>query len=158
VAVLLIKKYRGNVMISHLKILLMILLMFYIFFYSNSLAGDQPDKWQKASKNMVHALKNGPDGLKQSVLQNIIRYSDHLQVDEAVFEIMSIYRSHPDERVRQLALVALYKMNNNWALSFLERAIKFERSPKLRKSICAILHQCNRPVDLEGTLLASAEK
>jgi hypothetical protein len=132
--------------------------MFSIFFYSSSLAGDQPDKWQMASQNMVYALKYGPDGLKQSVLQNIIRYGEDLQVDEAVFEVMSIYRSHPDERVRQLALVALYKMNNSWALSFLERAVKFEKSPKLRKSICAILYQCNRPVYMEGTLLAEAEK
>lgn len=145
-------------MFSRQTILMITFLIFSIFFYSNSLAGDQPDKWQKASQNMVYALKHGPDGLKQSVLQNIIRYSDQLQVDEAVFEVMNIYRSHPDERVRQLALVALYKMNNSWALSFLERAIKFEKSPKLRKSICAILYQCNRPVYMEGTLLASTEK
>ena len=145
-------------MFSRLTFLLITFLMFSIFFYSSSLAGDQPDKWQMASQNMVYALKHGPDGLKQSVLQNIIRYGENLQVEEAVYDVMSIYRSHPDERVRQLALVALYKMNNNWALSFLERAIKFEKSPKLRKSICAILHQCNRPVYMEGTLLAEAEK
>ena len=145
-------------MCSHYKIFLATFLILSFLSYSSSLAGDQPDKWQKASQNMVYALKHGPDGLKQSVLQNIIRYGENLQMDEAVFEIMSIYRSHPDERVRQLALVALYKMNNSWALSFLERAVKFEKSPKLRKSICAILYQCNRPVYMEGTLLAEAEK
>ena len=145
-------------MFTRLNVLMISFLIFSLFLCSSILAGDQSDKWQKASQNMVFALKHGPDGLKQSVLQNIIRYGENLQVEEAVYDVMSIYRSHPDERVRQLALVALYKMNNNWALSFLERAIKFEKSPKLRKSICAILHQCNRPVYMEGTLLASTEK
>lgn len=138
---------------SRLCILAIVLVMLSFLFSPNSLAGDQIDKWQQASRNMVYGLKHGPDGLQQSILQNIIRYSDHLRVKEAVFEVMAIYRRHPDERVRQLALVTLSKMNSNWALSQLERSVKFEKSLKLRKTICAILSQYKRPIYIEKDLL-----
>jgi hypothetical protein len=116
---------------------------------TQAISADKKDQWKLASKNMVEGLKTGNDGLKQSIMQNIIRYSDKVDVDEALFDILRIYRDHENEGMRQLALITLYKMENQWVLSFLERAIKFEKSDKIRKSICAILHECDRSVDLE---------
>lgn len=121
---------------------------------SQLMAGEKSDKWDMASQNMILALQGDNDGLKASVLQNIIRFGDSLDVQEAVYDVMSIYRSHPNEGMRQLALIALYKMKNGWALSFLERAIKFEKSPRIQKSICAILSECNRRVQIDQGLLA----
>jgi hypothetical protein len=132
------------------KITAFFLILTICFLTNRGISGENDNKWNKASKNMVTGLKDGNDGLKQSIMQNIIRFSDSLDVDEAVFDIMSIYRDHEDEGMRQLALIALYKMKNSWALSFLERAIKFEKSDRLRKSICAILYDCNRPVGPES--------
>jgi len=132
-----------------------IFIMIIVFAMSTLVvAGDVDTKWDKASRNMVEGLKYGNDGLKQSILQNIIRFGDSLDVNEAIFEIMRIYRNHENEGMRQLALIALHKTNNDWAMAFLERAVKFEKSPKLRKSICAILRECNRPVNLDESLLA----
>ena len=132
-----------------------ILVVFVISVLSSIVvAGDVENRWDMASRNMVYRLKYGNDGLKQSILQNIIRFGDSLDVDEAIFEIMRIYRNHENEGMRQLALIALHKTNDEWAMTFLQRAIKFEKSPKLRKSICAILQDCNRPVNLDQNLLA----
>ena len=117
-------------------------------------AGDVDTRWDKASRNMVEGLKTGNDGLKQSILQNIIRFGDSLDVNDAIFEIMRIYRDHENEGMRQLALIALHKTHDDWAMAFLQRAVKFEKSPKLRKSICAILRDCNRPVNIDDSLLA----
>ncbi|MCK4894772.1 MAG: hypothetical protein GQ561_02815 [Calditrichae bacterium] len=117
-------------------------------------AGNVETKWDMASRNMVDGLKYGNDGLKQSILQNIIRFGDSLDVNEAIFEIMRIYRNHENEGMRQLALIALHKINDDWAMTFLQRAVRFEKSPKLRKSICAILQDCNRPVNIDDSLLA----
>jgi hypothetical protein len=114
-----------------------------------AISADKEDKWERASKTMVKGLKNGNDGLKQSIMQNIIRYSDKVDVDEALFDILKIYRDHENDGMRQLALITLYKMDNQWVIAFLERAIKFEKSDRIRKSICAILHECDRPVDVE---------
>jgi len=132
--------------------IIVICMMFAVF--SSAVAGETDNRWDMASRNMVEGLKNGNDGLKQSILQNIIRFGDSLDVNEAIFEIMRIYRNHENEGMRQLALIALHKTNNTWAMTFLERAIKFEKSPKLRKSMCAILHDCNRPVNIDESLLA----
>ena len=135
---------------NYTKFTTLILILVICLFVTQGISGENDNKWNKASKNMVAGLKDGNDGLKQSIMQNVIRFSDSLDVDEAVFDIMSIYRDHEDEGMRQLALIALYKMKNSWALSFLERAIKFEKSDRLRKSICAILYDCNRPVGPES--------
>ena len=113
------------------KITTFFLILIICFMATQGISGENNKKWNKASKNMVAGLRDGNDGLKQSIMQNIIRFSDSLDVDEAVFDIMSIYRDHEDEGMRQLALIALYKMKNSWALSFLERAIKFEKSDPL---------------------------
>jgi len=129
--------------------LILLISMFVCIWTTQAMSADKKDQWELASKNMVEGLKNGNEGLKQSIMQNIIRYSDSLDVNEALFDILSIYRDHENEGMRQLALITLYKMKSQWALSFLERAIKFEKSEKIRKSICAILHDCNRPVDLQ---------
>ena len=132
------------------QILLILLFFILVCIWSTSvMSAEKDDQWKLASKNMVEGLRNGNDGLKQSIMQNIIRYSDSLAVNEALFDILSIYRDHENEGMRQLALITLYKMKSQWALSFLERAIKFEKSEKIRKSICAILHDCNRPVDFQ---------
>ncbi|MFN2126864.1 MAG: hypothetical protein ACK2TU_03305 [Anaerolineales bacterium] len=109
-----------------------------IFLYSmNSYAAK--NNWESASKSMVWALKSNNDGLKISVLHQIVKYSDSLDVNNAVFDVMRIYRNHPDERIRHLALIALHKMGNNWSMEFLKRRVLFENNPALYKCICAIL-------------------
>jgi len=139
---------------NRLFITSMMTLCLFFMLFSTVLAGEGDTRWDLASRNMVEGLRDGNDGLKQSILQNIIRYGDSLDVNEAIFEIMRIYRNHENEGMRQLALIALHKTNNEWAMTFLQRAIKFEKSPKLRKSMCAILHDCNRPVNLDEKLFA----
>jgi hypothetical protein len=36
-----------------------------------------------------------------------------------------IYRTHKDERVKQLALATLHKMESKWAMGFLRMDLKF---------------------------------
>lgn len=96
-------------------------------------------KWDLFSKNLVLALKSDNDGLKRSAMMRIIEYADSLKVDEAVFDVMRIYRHHKDEKCRQLALVTLHKMQNRWAINALKLHVKFEKSPQLRNQIYAIL-------------------
>lgn len=103
-------------------------------------AGVKPVKWDLFSKNLVKALKTDNDGLKRSAMMRIIQHADSLKVDEAAFDIMWIYRHHKDEKCRQLALVTLHKMKNRWAMNALKLHVKFEKSPRLRNQIYAILN------------------
>jgi HEAT repeat protein len=97
--------------------------------------------WKAFSKNLVKALASPNEGLQLSAMQQIIRYSEHLNVKAAVIDVMRIYRNHRDLQVRRLALTALAKTNSNLALGFLRRAIGFEKSPVLKKQIYFILKE-----------------
>jgi hypothetical protein len=101
---------------------------------------EQTTDWQRFSVNLVNAFKIPNDGLHQSAMGMIIRYADKLDVDDAVFDIVRIFRSHKDSRVRQLALVTLHKMQNEWAMDFLKRHQKYEKNETIRKLNCCIVN------------------
>ena len=96
--------------------------------------------WDQFSANLVNAFKIPNDGLHKSAMCMIIRYSDKLNVDDAVFDVVKIFRSHKDVKVRQLALVTLHKMQNAWAMDFLRRHHEFEDDATIRKMNCCIVN------------------
>ena len=96
-------------------------------------------KWDAFSENLVVALESEYDGVKSAALGMIIRYGDQLDVENAVFDVMKIYRNHDNEKMQRMALVALGQMDNDWAIDFLERAERFEKSPVLRQTIRAVV-------------------
>ena len=63
-----------------------------------------------------------------------------VHVDEAVFDVMKIYRTHQNESMRRMALVALGHMDSSWAIGFLTRAQKFEKSPVLLHTLQAVVN------------------
>ena len=96
--------------------------------------------WNAFSKNLVKGLKSDNEGVRLSAMQQVITYSDKVHVDDAVFDIVEVYRSHDDIKVRQLALTTLHKTNNAWAMNFLKRNLEFEKSPVLKAQIYHILN------------------
>lgn len=97
--------------------------------------------WDAFSHNLVRALVTPNDGLRQSAMRQVIKYGDNLDLNEGVFEIVRMYRTHKDLQVRRLALATLPKTNSKWVMGFLRRAVEFEDSPVLRKQIYFILRQ-----------------
>ena len=91
--------------------------------------------WNAFSKNLVKAIASENEGLQRSAMRMIIHHADKVNVDQAVFDLVRIYRSNKNEKVRQLAVVALHKIQNKWAMDFLKRDLKFEDSPVLQKQI-----------------------
>jgi hypothetical protein len=106
------------------------------FVYSQEQATD----WEQFSVNLVNAFKIPNEGLHKSAMCMIIRYADKLQVDDAVFDVVRIFRSNKDPKVRQLALVTLHKMQNAWAMDFLRRHYRFEQDETIRKMNCCIVN------------------
>jgi hypothetical protein len=96
--------------------------------------------WDAFSENLVVGLKSDNLGVRTSAMQQVIRYADNVNVDDAIFDIVEMYRSSNDEKVRQLALAAMHKTENAWAMDFLKRNLKFEKSEKLRTAIYHILN------------------
>lgn len=99
--------------------------------------------WTQFSTNLVEALQSSHDGLQQAAMRLVIRHGDNLDVAAAVFDVMRIYRNGDKENLRRMAVVTLANMNSDWALEFLKRSVRFERSKNIRKTIQAVLAESN---------------
>jgi len=115
------------------------LIAFLAFGLSSVSASEREIDWKLVSKNLVKALASENDGLRQSAMVLIVRHSDKLRVNDAVYDVMHIYRTHKNERVKQLALATLHKMQSKWAMGFLRMDLKFQESERLRRMVLAIL-------------------
>lgn len=94
--------------------------------------------WAAFSENLVVALATDNDGLQQSALQMIVRYGDRLDVRDAAFDVIRMFRDHRDPRVRRLAAVACTQLGSGWALGFLRMAEPFERDARVRATLQSI--------------------
>ena len=110
---------------------------------TSALATDHNVDWDAVSKNLVTALQSENDGLQQSAMRLIIQYADQVDVDDGVFNMMRLYRHSDDSKVRQLALVTLYKIGDENAMDFVKRNLKYETDKKIIKLSNAILYNYN---------------
>ena len=122
-----------------MKYFMVLAVLLSLFISQVAFAGDNSrlDKvnWEAFSANLVKGLAMDNDGVKQAAMQHIITYGDRLDVNEAVFDIVRIYRFHKNERFRQMAVVALSKINSDYAAYFLKRSLKFEKNLTIYRQI-----------------------
>lgn len=124
------------------RLALILTLLALLFAFSNVQASEtkhSPEFWKAYSNNLVRCLKEGNQGVQYAALQRIISYGDKLDVNEAVFEIMHIYRSDPNIKAKQLALNALHAMKNGRAIGFLKLELHHEKNLALKKQIFAMI-------------------
>ena len=96
--------------------------------------------WTQFSHALTEAIHYPNAGVQMGAIQQIARYGDQLELsDETIFEIVRIYRSSNDENVRILALMALGKTNDVWAMDFLKRSARFEDSARVLKHTRAVV-------------------
>ncbi len=91
--------------------------------------------WTRFGENLVVALKSDNDGLKVSALQHIAAFGDRLDVSDAHFEMVRLFRDSKDARVRMMALAALSKAHDSWIADFLYRSARFESNPHMASLI-----------------------
>jgi hypothetical protein len=106
---------------------------------SQSLASEKEINWKQVSKNLVRSLASDNEGLRQSAMAFFVEHADKLDINESVYDVMRIYRNHPNLRVRKLALVTLYKMQNKWAMEFLKVDLRFQDEQELKNMVAAIV-------------------
>ncbi len=119
------------------SILLNLIIVGFFLFRLQAVRAGEVD-WEAFSKNVVKALKSDNTGLQQSAMQMVIKYSSQLNVKDAVFDVMRIYRNDKNQQVRRLALVTLTNMDSEWAKGFLKREIQFEGDSEIKKQLIAI--------------------
>jgi hypothetical protein len=97
--------------------------------------------WEAFGENLVKAVATPNEGLQLSAMGMIIRHSDSLDVKDAVFDLVRIFRSHKDTRVRRLAMVTLSKIKVEWTMYFLKRNRQFEKDKTIFKHNCSIVNE-----------------
>ncbi len=102
--------------------------------------------WHKFSKNLEGAVKSENAGLQISAMQMVIKYSDKVNINNSVTSLVRVYRSNVNERIRQLALITIHSIQNDWALGIVKRDLGFERSPELKKLMIAVVNNNTREV------------
>jgi hypothetical protein len=108
---------------------------------SSGFAQEEKVDWDMFSENLIWGLTSGNEGLEQSAMRFIIKYADSLDINEMSPNIYQIFSSHENPKVRQLALVTLYKMNCVWCLKNLVDDIYEETDPIIRHQIAIILQE-----------------
>ncbi len=106
-------------------------------------AGNGEDRWQTFSDNLTNSLKSENPGVKYSAMQLIIEYSDDINVEDGVYDVMREFRNNEDQNVRKLALITLYKMKNDWAIDYLKMHHKFEENEEIKNTISSIVTAYN---------------
>ena len=105
---------------------------------SNTFA--QNTDWGLFSKGLIGAVNSGNHGAKLGAMQQIAIYGSNLDVDRTVFDIVRVYRNSKNENERILALSALAKIQDSWAMDFLTRSVRFEKSKRVRHHTVDVLN------------------
>lgn len=120
---------------------LTILALSLAVFAANPVYSQDDVDWVGFSKNLAANLTSENTGVKQSAMQLIIKYGDKLKLDDdAIFELVKIYRWQEDVKYRQMALVTLYSLKDKWAMDFIKRSLEFENDPVLKHTLAAIVN------------------
>ena len=130
------------------------LLTVFVFAFSlvaatNSFATD----YEAFGKNLVKALKSDNQGLQVSAMQQVIKYGTKVNVSSAVIDVVRVYRTNKNAPFRQLALAAINAMKSEWALGIVQRDYNFEKNPKIKRMMAAVLVANNR-----GTVNVASSK
>lgn len=98
-------------------------------------ASEQSANWDAFSKNLVRALTSSNEGLQQSAMGLVIKHGSRVDVKDAVYEVLHVFRTHENAKVRLLALVTLSKIDHTRTNYLLKRQIAFEADPVVKRQI-----------------------
>ena len=144
------KKYKFTIYLVALAFMLMII---------NTATAQTTDRkvdWEILSENIVNAIQSDNPGLQQSAMRLVIQFSDYVDVDEALLDMMRLYRFSDNSKVRQLALVTLNKIGDEYAMDFVRRNLEYETDEKIIKlsNACLNDHKDLAPVEAGQELAA----
>jgi len=132
------KKQNFTIYIIALALMLMIINV------ASAQTNERNIDWDLVSENLVIGIETGNPGVQQAAMRLVIQYSDNLTMDDAVMEMMRIYRFNNDTKMRQLALVTLHKISSEYAMDFVRRNLEYETDEKILRISQAAICDCIR--------------
>ena len=116
-----------------ISLIALVLLTEFIFAQSDVLI------WNGNSEELVEFIKSNDENKKVFALQKIIMNPEIVNANYVAYDIYRMYRNHKNDKIRQMALVALYKMEHYNLLKNLKDDLYKEKNPKIRGQIKVIL-------------------
>jgi hypothetical protein len=112
--------------------------------------GYEPVDWVNLSKSIIEKMAAEDFETQRLAMRNIILYNhlygDHLDVDDTVFDLLNIYNTNENPKVRQLAVVTLHSIGNEWAMKNLCESLPYEQDSNLKRfmTYCLYDYHCSR--------------
>ena len=126
----------------------LIIVLFILGFAGISSADDQTVDWDHLNKDLIEKMAAADFESQRTAMCDIILYrhlSDNkLEVDETAFDLINIYNTNKDPRVRQLAVVTLHTIKNKWTMKYLNENLKYEPDENLKKFIAYCLYDYHK--------------
>ena len=116
--------------------------------------------WDAFNKNLAVALNHSNPGVRTSAYSLISQYASypgfHVSC-ESVYDICREFRNTKnDESVRLMAMVALYKTGDTWAMDFLKRHAEHEKDQRIKRVCCSMCQKYFNPAsEQQEQLLAT---
>lgn len=117
-------------------------------FFAFGFAGDKAKakSWSEFSKQLIEAVQSPNVGVHASAIQQMIQYYDSLDIDAARYDIMDLFLKSDNQGVRQLALVALHKINNNFDMGYLQLHYPYEKDEVIKNQLASVLQDTGRQI------------
>ncbi len=116
----------------------------------NEIDGYQELDWINLSKSIIEKMAAEDFETQRLAMRKIILYNhlygDHLEVDETVFDLLNIYNTNDNPKVRQLAVVTLHSIGNEWAMKNLCESLQYEQDKNLKRfmAYCVYDYHCSQ--------------
>jgi hypothetical protein len=144
---------KGEVIMKKQSVTTYFLVFAFLVMFINVVSAQATERnidWDRFSENLVNAIQSDNPGAQQAAMRLVIQYSDKVDVNDALNDLMHIYRYSENTKERQLALVTLHKIGSDYAMDFARRNMKFETDEKILKMSSACLSDHNSVATVDG--------
>ena len=124
------------------------MVLFLVSFVSISTAEDQNINWEQLNKSLIEKMATDDFESQRSAMRDIILFGhlsgDKLDIDETTFDLINIYDTNKNPKVRQLAVVTLHTIKNKWAMKYLNDNLSYETDKNLKRFITHCLYDYHK--------------
>lgn len=124
-----------------LKYLIFFTIVVMVFTQNFLFAQNDLLTWNGNSEELLEFIKSTNEHNQVFALQKIIMNPENVKANYVAYDIYKMYRNHKNDKIRQMALVALYRMEYYWLLKNLKEDLYFEKNPEIRRQILIILEK-----------------
>ena len=124
-------------------------LLLLLLFSFTTTSAKEPNKseYSKIENNLLEGIASENQGLKLSAAY----FLGEIKSDKAIIPLMEIFHNSEASSARQVAALALYKINSTRGMFAIKQAIKFDDNDQTKR-ICTILYNQHLVREQEGNV------